>query len=64
MMQWTGKDENYIRRVNFWLTAFNDTPVKSIKPNHIEKILETYAAGKTEGYGSNKPKSVIPRNSK
>ena len=57
MKQWTGKDENYIRRAGFWLTAFNDTPVKSIKPSHMEKVLSKYATGKTEGYGSNKPKS-------
>jgi integrase len=57
MRQWTGKDENYIRRAEFWLTAFNDKPVKSIKPSHIEKILRTYATGAIKDYGSNKPKS-------
>ncbi|MEE9338700.1 MAG: site-specific integrase [Methylococcaceae bacterium] len=57
MKQWTGKDENYIRRANFWLTEFNDKPVKSISPKHIEKVLEKYGAGKIKGYGSNKPKS-------
>ena len=55
--QWTGKDENYIRQVDFWLTAFNDKPVKSIKSDHIEKILKKYATGEIEDYGSNKPKS-------
>ena len=57
MRQWTGKDENYIRRAEFWLTAFKDKPVKSIRPSHIEKILSKYAAGTIKGYGSNKPKS-------
>jgi len=57
MAQWTGKDENYIRRAGFWLMELGDKPVKSIKPNHIEKALEKYGAGKAKGYGSNKPKS-------
>jgi integrase len=57
MSQWKGKDENFIRRADFWLKAFNDKPVKSIKPSHIEKILSKYAAGAIKGYGSNKPKS-------
>ena len=57
MKQWTGKDCNFIGRAGFWLNAFNDKPVKSIKPHHIEKILSQYATGKTKGYGSNKPKS-------
>jgi hypothetical protein len=45
MKQWTGKDENYIRRAGFWLTAFKDIPVKIIKPSHIEKVLSKYATG-------------------
>ncbi|MCK5666342.1 MAG: tyrosine-type recombinase/integrase, partial [Thiotrichaceae bacterium] len=57
MKQWTGKDGNFIGRANFWLSAFNDKPVKSIKPSQIEKILEQYADGSVNGYGSNKPKS-------
>jgi integrase len=57
MKQWTGKDCNFIGRAGFWLSAFNDKPVKSIKPHHIEKILSQYATGKTKDYGSNKPKS-------
>jgi len=57
MKQWDGKDENYTRRVKFWFTAFHGKPVKSIKPDQIQNILKTYAAGETEGYGSNKPKS-------
>jgi len=57
MKQWTGKDENYIRRAGFWLTEFNDKPVKDIKSNHIEKILAKYGAGAIKSYGSNKPKS-------
>lgn len=57
MNQWTGKDKNMIRRANFWLNAFNDKPVKSIKSSHIEKILEQYALGSVNGYGTNKPKS-------
>jgi len=55
--QWTGKDENMLRRAEFWLNVFNDKPVKSIKPNHIEKVLEQYASGTVNGYGSDKPKS-------
>jgi len=57
MAQWTGKDENYIRRANFWLTVFADKPVKSIKASHIEKVLEDYGAGSIKSYGSSKPKS-------
>ena len=57
MKQWTGKDENYIRRAKFWLMTFNDKPIKSINSTHIEKALEKYGAGKSEGYGSRKPKS-------
>ena len=57
MRQWTGKDENMLRRASFWLNVFNNKPVKSIKPEQIEKILEQYAAGSVNGYGSNKPKS-------
>ena len=55
--EWTGKDDSYYRRSAFWLSAFNDTPIKSIKPSHIEKVLAKYAAGKIKGYGSSKPKS-------
>jgi len=55
--QWTGKDENMLRRADFWLNVFNDKPVKSIKPSHIEKILEQYATSSVHGYGSGKPKS-------
>jgi len=57
MAQWTGKDENYIRRASFWLMEFGDKPIKSIKSSHIEKALDKYGAGKAKGYGSNKPKS-------
>jgi len=57
MSQWTGKDENTFRRVEFWLNVFNDKPIKSIKPSHIEIILEQYANGSVNGYGSDKPKS-------
>lgn len=57
MRQWTGKDENMLRRASFWLNVFYNKPVKSIKPEQIEKILEQYAAGSVNGYGSNKPKS-------
>ncbi|MFK5947980.1 MAG: site-specific integrase [Methylococcales bacterium] len=57
MTQWTGKDENYIRRAGFWLMELGGKPIKSIKPTHIEKVLEKYGAGKVKGYGSNKPKS-------
>ena len=57
MKQWTGKDDNYIRRANFWLMAFNDKPVKSIRAEHVEKVLSKYAAGEIEGYGPAKPKS-------
>ncbi len=57
MAQWTGKDENYIRRAGFWLNELGEKPIKSIKPSHIEKALEKYGAGKAKGYGSNKPKS-------
>ncbi len=57
MAQWTGKDENYIRRAGFWLMELGDRPIKSVKPKHIEKALEKYGAGKVKGYGSNKPKS-------
>ncbi len=57
MHQWTGKDENMIRRASFWLNVFNDKPVKSIKPSQIEKVLEQYAIGSVNGYGSDKPKS-------
>lgn len=45
MSQWTGKDSNMIRRANFWLNALDDKPVKSIKPKHIEAILDQYATG-------------------
>jgi integrase len=57
MSQWTGKDENMIRRAEFWLNVFGDKPVKSIKPSHIEKILNQYAVGAVNGYGRDKPKS-------
>jgi len=57
MRQWTGKDENMLRRAEFWLNVFKDKPIKSIKPHHIEKILEQYASGSVNGYGSDKPKS-------
>ena len=57
LRQWTGKDENYIRRADFWLTAFSDKPVKSIGPSHVEKVLSKYATGTIKGYRSNKPKS-------
>jgi len=57
MHQWAGKDENMLRRAKFWLNVFNDKPVKSIKPSHIEKILEQYATGTVNGYGSDKQKS-------
>lgn len=57
MKQWTGKDDNYIRRANFWLMAFNDKPVKSIRAEHVEKVLSKYAAGEIESYGPAKPKS-------
>lgn len=50
MSQWTGKDENYNRRANFWLTAFNDAPIKSIKPGQIEKVLNEYATGSMKEY--------------
>jgi len=55
--QWTGKDENMLRRVAFWLNVFNDKPVKSIKSSQIESVLEQYATGSVNGYGSDKPKS-------
>ena len=32
MGQWTGKDENFIRRAGFWLTAFNLE--KSVEHGH------------------------------
>ena len=57
MSQWTGKDDSYYLRSAFWLSAFNDKPIKSIKPSHIEKVLAKYAAGQIVGYGSSKPKS-------
>ena len=57
MNQWTGKDDSYYLRSAFWLSAFNDKPIKSIKPRHIEKVLAKYADGKINGYGSNMPKS-------
>lgn len=57
MSQWTGKDSNMIRRANFWLNALDDKPVKSIKPKHIEAILDQYATGSVNGYGANKIKS-------
>lgn len=46
-----------LRRAEFWLNVFDDKPVKSIKANHIETILEQYATGAVNGYGSGKPKS-------
>ena len=55
--QWAGKDDSYYLRSAFWLSAFNDKPIKSIKPKHIEKVLAKYAAGQIVGYGSSKPKS-------
>ena len=57
MRHWSGKDENMLRRAQFWLNVFNDKPVKSIKPVHIEKILEQYASGSVNGYGAEKSKS-------
>ena len=33
MRQWTGKDENMLRRTEFWLNVFNNKPIKSIKPS-------------------------------
>jgi len=57
MKEWTGKDENMLRRAYFWLNAFNNKPVKSIKPSHIENVLFQYAKGSVNGYGSDKPKS-------
>jgi len=57
MEQWTGKDENFIRRVGFWLSEFHDTPVKSIKSIHIEKVLDRYSVGPVNGYGSTKKKT-------
>ena len=50
-MSLPGKDDNYILRAKFWLMAFGDKPVKSIKAEHVEKILSKYAAGEVEGYG-------------
>jgi len=55
--QWAGKDENMIRRAEFWLNVFGDKPIKSIKSSHIEKILNQYATGIVNGYGRDKPKS-------
>lgn len=43
--QWKGKDVNMVRRADFWLHIFNEKPIKSIKPSHIEKILDQYAIG-------------------
>jgi len=57
MQKWSGKDENFIRRVGFWLSVFNDTPVKSIKPIHIKEVLDRYSVGTVNGYGSSKKKS-------
>lgn len=33
MIQWTGKDCNFIGRAGFWLSEFNDKPVKSVLVN-------------------------------
>ena len=57
MNQWTGKDENYILRANFWLMIFDDKPVKSIKAEQVEKALSKYATGSIKGYGTAKSKS-------
>jgi len=53
---WKGKDESMTARALFWLTIFADTPIKSIKPSHIEKILDQYAIGSVQGMGRDKPK--------
>jgi len=37
-LQWDGKDENMLRRAEFWLNVFDDKPVKSIKANHMPLV--------------------------
>jgi len=53
---WKGKDESMTARALFWLTIFADTPIKSIKPSHIEKILDQYAIGSVQGMGKDQSK--------
>lgn len=56
---WKGKDESMTARALFWLTLFGDKPIKSIKPSHIEKILDQYSRGSVQGMGRDVPKGSI-----
>jgi len=53
---WKGKDQSMTARALFWLTIFSDKPIKSIKPSHIEKILDQYAIGSVQGMGADTAK--------